>query len=66
LTTLPTSISLKDRETVTKYNGFSPQQSEPEVTTESLPYLLTPYSTVLLEKLTVSQLVKKFPGFYGT
>jgi len=29
-------------------------------------YLLTPYSTVLLEKLTVSQLVKKFPAFYGT
>jgi len=26
----------------------------------------TPYSTVLLEKLTVSQLVKKFPAFYGT
>jgi hypothetical protein len=29
-------------------------------------YLLTPWSTVLLEKLTGSQLVKKFPGFYGT
>jgi len=29
-------------------------------------YLLTPWSRVLLEKLTVSQLVKKFPTFYGT
>jgi len=28
--------------------------------------LLTPRSTVLLEKLTGSQLVKKFPVFYGT
>ena len=33
----------------------------------SLPYniLLTPYSRVL-EKLTGSQLLKKFPAFYGT
>jgi len=29
-------------------------------------YLLTPRSTVLLEKLTVSQLVEKFPAFYET
>ena len=29
-------------------------------------YLLTPRSTVLLEKLTVPQLVNKFPAFYGT
>ena len=29
-------------------------------------YLLTPYSRVLLKKLTSSQLVKKFPAFYGT
>jgi hypothetical protein len=28
--------------------------------------LLTPYSTVLLEKLTGVQLVKKLPTFYGT
>jgi hypothetical protein len=28
--------------------------------------LLTPWSRGLLEKLTVSQLVKKFPAFYGT
>ena len=31
-----------------------------------LTYLLTPCSRVLLEKLTGSQLVKKFPEFYGT
>ena len=29
-------------------------------------YLRTPWSRVLLEKLTGSQLVKKFPAFYGT
>jgi len=29
-------------------------------------YLLTPCSTVLLEQLTGSQLVKKFPAFYIT
>jgi hypothetical protein len=28
--------------------------------------LLTPWSTILLEKLTILQLVKKFPTFYGT
>jgi hypothetical protein len=28
--------------------------------------LLTPWSSVLLEKLTGSQRVKKFPAFYGT
>ena len=31
-----------------------------------LTYLLTPWSRVLLEKLTDFQLVKKFPTFYGT
>ena len=30
------------------------------------PYLLTPWSRVLLEKLTCSQLVKKFPALYET
>ena len=29
-------------------------------------YLVTPWSRVLLEKLTGFQLVKKFPAFYGT
>jgi hypothetical protein len=31
-----------------------------------LSYLLTPWRRVLLEKLAGSQLVKKFPAFYGT
>jgi len=31
-----------------------------------LTYLLTPWSRVLLEELTGSQLVKKFPTYYGT
>jgi hypothetical protein len=31
-----------------------------------LCYLLTPCNRVLLEKLTLSKLVKKFPTFYGT
>jgi len=31
-----------------------------------LTYLLTPWSRVLLEKLTGSQLVKKFTAFYRT
>ena len=33
--------------------------------TPVLTYLLTPWSTVLLEKLTGFQLVKKFPTVYG-
>jgi hypothetical protein len=33
--------------------------------TNLLTYLLTPWGRVLLEKLTGSQLVKKFPAFYG-
>ena len=32
----------------------------------TLYYLLTPWCTVLLEKLTCLQLVKKFPAFHGT
>jgi hypothetical protein len=31
-----------------------------------LIFLLTPWNRVLLEKLTVLQLVKKFISFYGT
>ena len=37
-----------------------------ETATYLLTYLLTPYSTVLLEKLNGSQLIKKLPAFYGT
>jgi len=35
-------------------------------TTLLLTHLLTPWSRVILEKLTGSQLVKKFPAFYWT
>ena len=38
----------------------------PFLLTQSLTYLLTPHCTVLIEKLTVFQLVKEFPAFYGT
>jgi len=31
-----------------------------------LTYLLTPWSGVLLEKLTGFQVLKKFPAFYGS
>jgi len=31
-----------------------------------ITYLLTPWRSVLLEKLTGLQLVKKFPAFHGT
>jgi len=31
-----------------------------------ITYLLTAWSRVLLEKLTGSRLVKRFPSFYGT
>jgi len=31
-----------------------------------LTYLHTPWSRVLIEKLTGCQLLKKFPAFYGT
>ena len=34
--------------------------------THSLTHSLTPWSRILLEKLTSSQLVKKFSAFYGT
>jgi hypothetical protein len=38
----------------------------PKSLTSLLTYLITPWSRVLLEKLTSFQLVKKFPIFYGT
>ena len=36
------------------------------INTYVLTYLLTPWKRVVLEKLINSQLVKKFPSFYGT
>jgi len=44
---------------------LSPLQSDPSCGC-LLTYLLTPWSRVLLEKLTGFQLVKKFSAFYGT
>jgi hypothetical protein len=44
-----------------KGKDFSRARQEGEQT-----YFLTPCSTVLLEKLTGLQLIKKFPAFYGT
>jgi len=51
-------------------HGVYPQaiqwfQKWKSVTLTLLTYLLTPRSRVLLEKLTICQLVKKFPAFYG-
>jgi hypothetical protein len=40
--------------------------SFPSMLNANLTYLLTLWSRVLLKKLTSSQLVKKFPTFYGT
>ena len=37
-----------------------------KVVSLTFTYLLTPWSRVLLEKLLVLQLIKKFPSFYGT
>jgi hypothetical protein len=48
---------------VTKYNNH-PMLTE--LRTYLLTYLLTPWSRALLQKLTGSQPVKKFPEFYGT
>jgi len=33
---------------------------------KKITYLITPWSRILLQKLTGSQLVKKFPSFHGT
>jgi hypothetical protein len=46
----------------TWYNIVSINQSN----NQSITHSLTPWSKVLLEKLIGSQLIKKFPAFYGT
>jgi len=45
---------------------YKPVLCHPVKTLNLLTYLLTPGSRILLEKLTGSQLVKKFTSFYGT
>jgi len=47
-------------------NFLEPSGSVQACNGTDLPILLTPWSTVHLEKLTGLQLVKKFPAFYGT
>ena len=47
----------------------NPETGKPICTFNSnilFAYLLTPWSRVLIENLTVFQLVKKYPAFYGT
>ena len=46
--------------------GYTRQQFCKSLLTYIHTYLLTPWSTVLLEKLNHLQLVKKFPAFYET
>ena len=45
------------------WKGISTENAIFRLTDYLLTYLLTPYSTVFLEKLTGFQLVKKFPSF---
>jgi hypothetical protein len=47
-------------------NTINPVHTPHFIYSHSLIHTLTPCSTALLEKLTGSQLVKKFPAFYGT
>ena len=45
---------------------FVPRFVLGEMTCQLCKHILTPWSRVLLEKLTSFQLVNKFPAFYGT
>ena len=54
-----------DNRTELQSNSFHYLQMYQHATDSLLTYLLTPCTRVLLEKLTGSQLVKKFPAFYG-
>jgi len=60
-----------DRHANKKYNGFRNEnyniiRQERSHPTSSVAFRMTPWSRVLLEKLTVAQPVKTFPAFYGT
>jgi hypothetical protein len=54
-------FSIRIRNTLLVGSGCSIHTVFPEI-----PYLRTPWSRVLLEKLTRPKLLKKFPAFYGT
>jgi hypothetical protein len=64
---LEARILQKTKTNTAKLLGFSENTGHwaPGIT-YLLTYLLTPWSRVLLEKLTGLQLLKKFPEFYGT
>ena len=55
-----TKLPVCDSHTRKTRNTIGPNDSVGRVA-----YLLTPWCRVLLEKITGSQLVKKFPAFYG-
>ena len=55
------TVSLPCSQYLANESGFEPTDQF-----TSSPYLLTPWCTVLLEKLTGLQLVKKFSAFHGT
>jgi hypothetical protein len=60
-------VSFKCPEQQRRRTAGFPQLRSPSVKLNSLlTYFLTPYSTVLLDKLTSLQLVNKFSAFYGT
>jgi hypothetical protein len=61
-----TVLLIQEKEDKTKFEGKSFQCDVLRLRVKGIPYLLTPWSRVLLEKLTGSQLVKKFTAFYGT
>jgi hypothetical protein len=59
----------KKKNSATCYNSvmqLSCSRNKNMETLLSLWFTLAPWSRVILEKLTDSQLVKKFPAFYGT
>ena len=49
-----------------KVNRHTQKTTSVRQSARNIPYLLTPWCRVLLEKLTGLQLVKKFPAFYET
>jgi len=51
---------------IQKYVSASHGVKVPHCRSYMFTYLPVPCSRVLLEKLTDSQLIKKFPAFYGT
>jgi hypothetical protein len=56
----------EEEEEEAEFEGKSFQCDVLRFRIKGIPYLLTPENGVLLEKLTGSQLVKKFAAFYGT